>query len=124
MPETNKESLDQINARVERAREELKDALEQARKAVRGVVTRVTDRGTELFNELVKTGESLQQERAKAQKTAQKKAADAESLFTSLRQRTATLLGLPTQDDIAALDKKLNSLTRKVRKIEKATGAA
>lgn len=128
MPETNKESLDQINARVERAREELKDALEQARKAVRGVVTRVTDRGTELFNELVKTGESLQQERAKTQtktqKTAQKKAADAESLFTSLRQRTATLLGLPTQDDIAALDKKLNSLTRKVRKIEKATGAA
>ncbi len=124
MPETNKESLDQINARVERAREELKDALAQARKAVRGVVTRVTDRGTELFNELVKTGESLQQERAKAQKAAQKKASEAQDLLTSLRQRTASLFGLPTQDDIAALDKKLNSLTRKVRKIEKATGAA
>ncbi|AJD48156.1 hypothetical protein S7S_08710 [Isoalcanivorax pacificus W11-5] len=124
MPETNKESLDQINARVERAREELKDALAQARKAVRGVVTRVTDRGTELFNELVKTGESLQQERAKAQKAAQKKATEAQDLLTSLRQRTASLFGLPTQDDIAALDKKLNSLTRKVRKIEKATGAA
>ena len=124
MPETNKESLDQINARVERAREELKDALAQARKAVRGVVTRVSDGGTELFNELVKTGESLQQERAKAQKVAQKKATEAQDLLTSLRQRTASLFGLPTQDDIAALDKKLNSLTRKVRKIEKATGAA
>lgn len=120
MPDTNKESPDQINARVERARDDLKDALVQARKAVRGVVTRITGRGTELFNELVRTGESLQQERARAQK----KSAEAENLFTSLRLRTATLLGLPTQDDIAALDKKLNSLTRKVRKIEKATGAA
>ena len=61
MPDTNKESPDQINARVERARDELKDALAQARKAVRGVVTRITGRGTELFNELVRTGESLQQ---------------------------------------------------------------
>ena len=51
-------------------------------------------------------------------------AAQVESLLTSLRQRTASLFGLPTQDDIVALEKKLNSLTRKVRKIEKATSAA
>lgn len=121
MPQLNKESLDQ-------AREELIAARDKAVKALRGAVTRAEQRGNELFQELLKAGEALQEERAKAQSKLQGKAkagkTSAESALETLRQRTAELLGLPTRDDVEALNKKLNTLTRKVRKIEKAaTGA-
>ncbi|WP_111656696.1 phasin family protein [Isoalcanivorax indicus] len=121
MPQLNKESLDQ-------AREELTAARDKAIKALRGAVSRAEQRGNDLFQELVKAGEALQKERAKAQSKVQGKVkaqkASAESTLDTLRQRTAELLGLPTRDDVDALNKKLNSLTRKVRKIEKATADA
>lgn len=121
MPQLNKENLDQ-------ARDELKASADKALKAMRGVVSRVEERGNQLFQELVQTGETLQAERAKAQAKAEKQLKtqkeSAERTLDTLRLRTATWLGLPTRDDIRALDKKLNSLTRKVRKIEKAAASA
>lgn len=120
MPHIGKESLADINARLEQAREELTGALEQVRKAVRGATARLNERGLALFEDLVKTGEGLQQQR-------QKSAADgnggAHSTLDNLRQRAVDLLGVPTRDDMAALNRKLDSLTRKVRKIEKAASA-
>lgn len=120
MPEIEKESLAGINARVEQAREELARALEQLRKAARGATTRLSERGTALFEELVKSGEALQQQRQKA--GAQSKDS-VEGTLGALRQRTVELLGVPTQEDLATLNRKLDSLTRKVRKIEKAASA-
>lgn len=116
MPEIEKESLAGINARLEQAREELSHALEQARKAARGVTTRLSERGTALFEELVKAGEARQ-------KSAGTGKAAAEGTLDTLRQRTVDLLGVPTREDMAALNRKLDSLTRKVRKIEKAASA-
>ena len=124
MPQFNKESLDQINSRLEQAREDLRATSDKAVKALRGAVTRVEQRGTDFFQELVKTGEALQKSRSKSQSKAAKTAKKPELSLDSLRQGTASLLGLPTRDEVEALNKKLNSLTRKVRKIEKsATGA-
>ncbi|MCH8543016.1 MAG: phasin family protein [Alcanivorax sp.] len=124
MPQFNKERLDQINTRLEQAREDLRATSDKAVKAVRGAVTRVEQRGTDLFQELVKTGEALQKTRSKNQSKTAKAGKKPELSLDALRQGTASLLGLPTRDEVEALNKKLNSLTRKVRKIEKAaTGA-
>ena len=112
-----------LSARIEEARAELKAATEKLQNAARGIFTRIEESATGLFDDLVKAGESFKKERSKDQKkTAKAKKADANPV-ESLANKAFGALGLPTSDDVQSLNKKLDSLSRKLRKLEKATAA-
>lgn len=110
------ETLNKLNENLEKAREELQSITDKTVRAARGAWTRVEKTGTEVFDDLVKTGEKVEKQRAKGQTKAQKKTAGGSE---KLRGKLAELLGMPTRDEVEALNRKLNTLSRKVRKIEK-----
>jgi polyhydroxyalkanoate synthesis regulator phasin len=99
----------------------LKDLQARAESA-RGAATRVEEKSKALFDELVKTGEKLVKQQAKSEKKAEKKAAEG-SRLEQLTNRGAALLGLPTREDVAALEKKLAAVQRKLSKLEKSAAA-
>ena len=111
--------ITQLNERFEQLNAETRATAEKVGSALRGAAKRVEQSSTDLFDSLVKTGEKRQKELAKATKAATKKAADKASTLDELRGKLAEALGLPTQSDVEALNKKLNSLTRKVNKLAK-----
>ncbi|MCK0152367.1 phasin family protein [Alcanivorax sp. S6407] len=111
--------MTQFNERYEQINAETRAAAEKVSNALRGAAKRVEQSSTELFDSLVKTGEKRQQELAKSAKTTAKKAADKVSALDELRSKLASALGLPTQSEVEALNKKLNTLTRKVNKLAK-----
>lgn len=105
-----------FNERYEQVATEAKATLEKVNNAVRGAYTRLEDNGNELFQNLVKAGEKRQ----KAQSKPQKKTTKAQpSQLDDVRSKVAAALGLPTRDEVEALNKKLASLTRKVNKLAK-----
>lgn len=110
-------TIEQLNERYEQVATEAKAALEKINTAVRGAYTRLEENGNELFQTLVKTGEKRQKSQAKPQKktTAKKQP----SQLDEVRGKVASALGLPTRDEVEALNKKLTSLTRKVNKLAK-----
>ena len=60
------------------------------------------------------------EKRQKAQSKPQKKTTKAQpSQLDEVRSKVAAALGLPTRDEVEALNKKLTSLTRKVNKLAK-----
>jgi polyhydroxyalkanoate synthesis regulator phasin len=110
--------------RLEASTAELRDALGKLRLAARGAVSRVEENSSEWVDELVKTGEKTVKEREKAAKKAARSTTKQETTLEQARARLAGYLGLPTQDEVEKLNKKLNSLTRKVNKLEKSTKGA
>ncbi|MDF1820865.1 MAG: phasin family protein [Alcanivoracaceae bacterium] len=114
----------ELKARIEEAREDLKAAADKLQAAARGALSRIEGGATGLFEDLVKAGEAFEKQRSKGQKkkTTTAKKADA-SRVESIANRAVGALGLPTSDDMQALNKKLDSLSRKLRKLEKATAA-
>ncbi len=111
------ETRNNLSERLEQAREELENVTEKARKAARGALNRIENNSSSFFDELVKAGEKYQKEREKERKKAAKSSRAKES--EGLRDRVAGYLGLTTREDLEQLNKKLNTLSRKVRKIEK-----
>ena len=111
--------ISQFNERYEQLNTETRAAAEKVGNALRGAAKRVEQSGTEFFDTLVKSGEKRQKALTKATKSTAKKAADKTSTLDELRGKLAEALGLPTQSDVEALNKKLNSLTRKVNKLAK-----
>ncbi|MDX1803209.1 MAG: poly(hydroxyalkanoate) granule-associated protein [Alcanivorax sp.] len=110
-----------INARFEQLSGEAKAAAEKLNNAVRGAYTRLEEGSNELFQNLVKSGEKRQ----KAQSKGQKKTAKAQpKQLDELRDKLAGALGLPTRQEVEALNKKLTTLTRKVNKLAKETKAS
>lgn len=105
-----------VNERYEQVATETKAALEKINNAVRGAYTRLENNGNELFQNLVKTGEKRQKTASKPQKKTTKAQP---SQLDEVRGKVAAALGLPTRDEVEALNKKLTSLTRKVNKLAK-----
>lgn len=110
--------ISQLNERYEQLNAETRATAEKVGNALRGAAKRVEQSSTELFETLVKTGEKRQKTSAKT-KPAAKKVTAKPSTLDDLRSKLAVALGLPTQRDVEALNKKLNSLTRKVNKLAK-----
>jgi len=110
-------TIEQLNERYEQVTTEAKAALEKLNTAVRGAYTRLEETGNDLFQTLVKTGEKSQKAVAKPEKktTAKKQP----SQLDEVRGKVASALGLPTRDEVEALNKKLATLTRKVNKLAK-----
>ncbi|MEQ3724030.1 poly(hydroxyalkanoate) granule-associated protein [Alcanivorax sp.] len=105
-----------LNERYEQVATDAKATVEKMNNAVRGAYTRLESNGNELFQNLVKAGEKRQ----KAQSKPQKKTTKAQpSQLDEVRSKVAAALGLPTRDEVEALNKKLTSLTRKVNKLAK-----
>lgn len=110
-----------IEQRLEKLSTEAKNTFAKVENAVRGAYDRVENRGNELLDNLVKTGEKRQKTQAKAAK----KSTKAEpSTLDQLRNRAADVLGFPTRDEVEALNKKIASLNRKVNKMAKDAKAA
>lgn len=105
-----------LSERLDEAREELQQLVEQTRKAARGALHRIEDSSSSVFNDLVKAGEQYQKQREKERR---KQGNQSAGVSAGVRERVADYLGLTTREDLEQLNKKLNSLTRKVRKIEK-----
>lgn len=115
------EAQNTVGERIENTTEELREIAHKLRLAARGVVNRLGENSNEFIDELVKAGEKLEKERQKSRK---KSAGQEKSALVEARERLAGYLGLPTNEEVEKLNKKLNSLSRKVRKLEKeATGA-
>lgn len=112
------DTLKDLQQRLDEVRQQLNNALDKAEKAARGLVSRVETRSRTLADELIKTGEKIRQQR---NKPAGKKVSSADSRLETLSNRGAALLGLPTRDEVAALEKKLSSMQRKLNKLEKAS---
>lgn len=108
-----------VSQRVTQAREELAAAAEKLQKAATGLAGRVEKRSSDLFQSLVKTGEQVEKQRSKGKKAGQKAKAEPGKLET-YAGKVFNALGLPTANDLQALNRKIDSLSRKVRKLEKA----
>lgn len=109
--------INQINERYAQVSAEAKDAFEKINVAMRGAISRAEASSSELFDSLVKTGEKRQKAQAK---TGTKKSAKAEpTQLDQVRTRVAQALGLPTRDEVEALNKKMATLNRKVNKLAK-----
>ncbi|HEX5677413.1 MAG TPA: poly(hydroxyalkanoate) granule-associated protein [Alcanivorax sp.] len=93
-----------LNAKLSDLSTEISTTADKLSKAAQGAVTRLSESGNEFFQELIKSGESL---RAKTNG----KGAD------DWRVRLAHTLGLPTRDEMDALNKKLDRINRKVNKL-------
>lgn len=91
-----------LNAKLSDLSTEISTTADKLSKAA---VTRLSESGNEFFQELIKSGESL---RAKTSKSN-----DADQW----RVRLAHTLGLPTRDEMDALNKKLDRINRKVNKL-------
>ena len=118
MAETSNETLKDLNERLESLRTEASELADKAVTAVRGAYNRTLDSATRYFEDLVKTGEKLEKQKEKsAKKTAGQKTPQ------DLRARIATTLGLPTREELEAVNKKLDTLSRKLRKLEKSAAA-
>ncbi|EKF72967.1 poly(hydroxyalkanoate) granule-associated protein [Alcanivorax hongdengensis A-11-3] len=114
-----------LNARVEQLSADAKAVAEKLNNAVTGAYSRLEENGTSLFEKLVKTGEKRQKAQAKPQKKGAKaEPSQLEAQLDQLRTKLATTLGLPTRDEVEALNKKLTSLTRKVNKLAKEAKAS
>lgn len=119
MADQQTEEQKTVSERLDTATEDLREVAHKLRLAARGVVTRLGENGNEFLEQLVKAGEQLEKERKKERKKASKD----KSGLEEARERLAGYLGLPTHDEVEKLNKKLNSLSRKVRKLEKETSA-
>jgi len=117
MTETETNSVNErINATTEQARE----LTHKVRLAARGAVVRVENTGNEVLDELIKTGEKLDKERRKQQGKTSGQGNKQPSRLDEVRARVADYLGLPTREEVEKLNKKLNTMQRKVNKLEKA----
>lgn len=123
MADQQTEEQKTVSERLDTATEDLREVAHKLRLAARGVVTRLGENSNEFLDELVKAGEKLQKEREKERKKAARGNAARKSGLEEARERLAGYLGLPTQEEVEKLNKKLNSLNRKVRKLEKEAGA-
>lgn len=94
-----------LNAKLSDLSSDISTTADKLSKAAQGAVTRLSESGNEFFQELIKSGESL---RAKTSKSS-----DADQW----RVRLAHTLGLPTRDEMEALNKKLDRINRKVNKL-------
>ena len=121
MTEATTASDNALSQRVTQAREELTSAAEKLQKAASGLAGRVEKRSTDLFQSLVQTGEKIEKQRSKAKKAPSKKAKAAPGALESYAGKVFNALGLPTANDLQALNRKIDSLSRKVRKLEKAS---
>lgn len=122
MPDTQTSETNALTERVNATSEQVRDLAHKLRLAARGAAGRLEDSGNELLDELVKTGEKLDKERQKQQKKTRQSGND-KSTVDQARERLAEYLGLPTRDEVEKLNKKLNTVQRKVNKLEKAGNA-
>lgn len=120
MTEATTASESALSERVSQAREELVAAAEKLQKAASGLASRVEKRSTDLFESLVQTGEQIEKQRSKGKKSSSKSAKAAPSPLETYAGKVFNALGLPTANDLQALNRKIDSLSRKVRKLEKA----
>ena len=113
------DQTESLNERLEQVKEQLLEAAEKVQKAALGIATRLEQGTTEFFDSLVATGEQIEKDKEKARKSAARKKQEP-GVLESYANRAVASLGLPSSEDLEALNKKLDSLTRKVRKLEKA----
>ncbi len=116
MTETAQANLPEVTDQIRQIPETLGEMIEKTASAVRGTFNRTSDAATRFFQELVDAGEKVEQQR----KSTDKK----ETTGGGLRAKLREYLDLPTREDIEALDKKLNTLSRKLRKLEKGSATA
>jgi polyhydroxyalkanoate synthesis regulator phasin len=119
MPDTQTES-NSVSDRLNATTEQVREVTQKLQLAARGAAGRLEDTGNELLDELVKTGEKLEKERHKQQQKKNRQAGGQKSTLDTARERLAGYLGLPTRDEVEKLSKKLNTVQRKVNKLEKA----
>ncbi len=93
-----------LNAKLSDLNTEINARTSKLSKAAQGAVTRISESGNEFFQELVKSGESL---RAKTNGKG----------VEEWRARLAHSLGLPPRDEMEALNKKLDRISRKVYRL-------
>ncbi len=93
-----------LNAKLSDLSSDISTTADKLSKAAQGAVTRLSESGNEFFQELIKSGESL---RAKTNGKG----------VEEWRARLAHRLGLPTRDEMEALNKKLDRISRKVNKL-------
>lgn len=108
----NTETTKTLNERIDAVRAELKEAVEKVQAQAKELAEKLEARAKNLREELEKAREKGLAESAKA----------AAETVKSLPHRAVNALGLASNDEVVALNKKLDSLTRKIRKLEK--GAA
>lgn len=94
-----------LNAKLSDLSSDISTTADKLSKAAQGAVTRLSESGNEFFQELIKSGESLRAKTSKGSDTDQ------------WRVRLAHTLGLPTRDEMEALNKKLDRINRKVNKL-------
>lgn len=123
MADTQTQEQKTVSERLDTATDDLREVAHKLRLAARGVVTRLGENSNEFVDELVKAGEQLEKTREKERKKAGRSAAANKSALEQARERLAGYLGLPTHEEVEKLNKKLNTLNRKVRKLEKEAGA-
>lgn len=116
MTETTRDKLQEVTDQVRQIPETLGEIIEKAASAARGTFNRTSDAVSGFFQELVDAGEKVEKQR----KTSGKKA----TADGGLRARVREYLDLPAREDIEALNKKLNTLSRKLRKLEKEAAGA
>lgn len=100
-----------LAARFEQLSNEAKATAEKLNKSVRETYARLEKDGNELLQNL----RSADNRKKLATETFD--AASAQ--LDELRNKVAGVLGLPTREEVEALDKKMASLTRKVNKLAK-----
>lgn len=93
-----------LNAKLSDLSTEISTTADKLSKAAQGAVTRLSESGNEFFQDLVKSGESL-------------RARTNDKRVDEWRARLAHTLGLPTRDEMEALNKKLDRISRKVNKL-------
>jgi polyhydroxyalkanoate synthesis regulator phasin len=80
----------------------------------------------ELVDELVEKGELNESEGARLLKEwsekAEKGTADMNKLFSDLVSKSLAKMNIPTKGDLEKIDRKLRSLSSKVKKLEEKTG--
>lgn len=123
MAEAQKQQQKAVSDRLDTATDDLREVAQKLRLAARGVVTRLGENGTGFLDELVKAGEKLEKQREKERRKTARTNGGSKSGLEEARERLAGYLGLPTQEEVEKLNKKLNTLQRKVNKLEKGTGA-
>lgn len=111
------ESPKTLNERLDQARAELKEAADRLQDAARKAGETAEARLQALREELKKTAEQIR--RDGIAKTARSVVETSAGSLRVLASQAVSTLGLPTQEDVETLNRKLENLSRKIRRLEK-----
>ena len=111
------EALKALNERLDAARTELKSAAEKIQESVKSFASKAEQNGQTLRAELTKLSEKVRAEGIS--ETAKNAAKEASVSIKDLSNKVVSSLGLASSEELTAMHKKVDSLSRKIRKLEK-----